>query len=88
MRIDAESEMTGPTGMLISPAAYVIRKMGGLTKTAKALGLAVSTVQGWQERGRIPQDHWDALIDAAKADDKIIDVRDFLRQHEIEESAA
>jgi hypothetical protein len=66
-----------------NPAEIVISKFGGLTKTAKALStdekaFAVSTVQGWQDRGRIPQGHWPALIVAAKRDSVELDVGDFL----------
>jgi hypothetical protein len=76
--------------MLLSPAAYVIRKLGGLTKTANKLGLAVSTVQGWQIRGRIPQSHWAPAIDAAKAEGDTLALADFLNDHSVEgeESAA
>lgn len=74
--------------MLISPAAYVIRKLGGLTKTANKLGLAVSTVQGWQIRGRIPQDHWSAAIEAAKAEGDTLELADFVNEHEGEDDAA
>jgi len=83
--------------MLLSPAAYVIRKLGGLTKTASKIktpdrpeGLPVSTVQGWQLRGRIPQDHWAQCIEAAAAEGETIDLADFLNDHivEDEESAA
>ncbi len=69
--------------MLISPAGYVIRKLGGLTKTANKLGLAVSTVQGWQIRGRIPQDHWEPAIAAAEADGDKIELADFLKDHSV-----
>jgi len=36
------------------PAEKIIAAFGGLTKTAQALGLPVTTVQGWKERGYIP----------------------------------
>ncbi len=64
-----------------SPAQYVIGKFGGLTGTSKAIAVPVTTVQGWAERGRIPQDHWKALIGAAKARDKLITFEDFLIDH-------
>ncbi|MGV0879470.1 hypothetical protein V6767_20255 [Martelella sp. FLE1502] len=56
-----------------TPASLIINKLGGLTKTARILSsdekpFAVSTVQGWKERGQIPQAHWPALIEAAKAE--------------------
>lgn len=48
----------------MTPAEHVIDKFGGLTSLARALDCAVSTVQGWKERGKIPQDHWHAIIAA------------------------
>lgn len=83
--------------MLLSPADYVIRKLGGLTKTASKIktvkrpdGLSVSTVQGWSIRKRIPQDHWALCIEAAAAEGETIELADFLNDHEVEgeESAA
>jgi len=77
--------------MLLSPASYVIRKLGGLTKTASKIktadkpdGLSVSTVQGWQIRGRIPQDHWAACIEAAAAEGDTLELADFLNDHAVE----
>lgn len=67
--------------MLISPADYVIGKFGGLTKTANALGLTVSVVQGWKIRNRVPQQHWLPLISAAKDIGEEIEVEDFLKEH-------
>lgn len=66
-----------------NPAEIIISKFGGLTKTAKALStdekpFPVSTVQGWQDRGRIPQGHWPALIAVAKRDAVDLGVSDFL----------
>lgn len=74
--------------MLISPADYVIGKFGGLTKTANALGLTVSVVQGWRERKRIPQQHWLPLIAAAKEIGEAIEVGDFLKKHKAARASA
>lgn len=77
--------------MVISPSVYVIRKLGGLTKTANKLGLAVTTVQGWQMRGRIPQTYWVSAIEAAAAEGDSLELADFLNEHTVddtEESAA
>lgn len=68
--------------ILISPAEYVIGQIGGLTRTANALGLRVSTVQGWKMRGQIPQKHWIPLIEAANAAGKNVSLPDFLTEHE------
>ena len=75
---------------LLSPAAYVIGKLGGLTKTANKLSLAVSTVQGWQIRKRIPQDHWASVMAVAEAEEIKLELADFLQDHlvEIQEDAA
>lgn len=51
---------------MTNPAECIIDKFGGLTKTAIALGFPISTVQGWKERARIPQDHWPKIIAAAE----------------------
>lgn len=48
-----------------SPADKVIATFGGLTATAKALGVGVTTVQGWKDRKRIPPAHWVAIQQAA-----------------------
>lgn len=66
---------------LISGAEYVIGKFGGLAATARAIGKAKTTVQGWSDRKRIPQDYWDDLIAAAKERDRLITHEDFLRSH-------
>ncbi|CAN7452297.1 hypothetical protein LJR235_002918 [Pararhizobium sp. LjRoot235] len=70
-----------------SPAEFIINELGGLTKTAKALSrperpFAISTVQGWKERGRIPQEHWDPLIEAGCAAGKHIEYEMFLKTPE------
>jgi DNA-binding transcriptional regulator YiaG len=70
--------------MLVSPASYVIRKLGGLTRTATELNLAVSTVQGWEKRGRVPQKYWYPMIDVAKDRGEEISLADFLQDHSVE----
>lgn len=73
---------------LLSPAAYVIDKLGGLTRAANKLGRPVTTVQGWQIRGRIPQDHWVQAIAVAKTEGIELKLSDFLNDHSVEEKAA
>lgn len=70
-----------PHSETISAADYVIGKFGGLAGTAKAIGKPVTTVQGWRDRGQIPQKHWKAIIAAAKARERLLTVDDFLLTH-------
>ena len=73
--------------MLLSAGEYVIKTLGGLTGTAKALEgvtgekVPVSTVQGWKERGTIPQTHWRTLIKAAEDAGNALTLNDFLTEH-------
>lgn len=66
-----------------TPAQIIIDDLGGLTKTAKLLSteekpFPISTVQGWKERGKIPQEYWLPIIEAAKTVDKQIELSSFL----------
>ncbi len=68
---------------MISPAEHIIGKLGGLTKTARMLSsegkpFAISTVQGWKERGKIPQEYWLPIIEAAKAEGIEVSLEMFL----------
>lgn len=71
---------------MLTPAEYVIGKFGGLTKTARAIGVPISTVQGWKERGKVPQEHWLPMIDAARDCGMTIEVTDFLNDHGVPSS--
>ena len=44
-----------PVDALLHPAQAVIQVFGGIRPMAHKLGIAVSTVQGWKERGTIPR---------------------------------
>ena len=46
-------------------AAFVIQKLGGIRPAAALLGVAASTVQGWKERGVIPQNREQSILDIA-----------------------
>lgn len=66
-----------------NPAKYVVGKFGGINATARALStedkpFAVSTVQGWVERAKIPQEHWGALLQIANERGVELTVADFL----------
>ena len=53
--------MSDPT----SVAEFVIKRWGGINQTARALGKAVSTVQGWKDSGTIHPRNWPDIQAAA-----------------------
>lgn len=63
----------GQGGAGQTPALDVISAFGGIRPMAKALGVAVSTVQGWKERGAIPANRHDAILSAAKTQNVTLD---------------
>ena len=71
----------------LTGAQYVIGRTGGLTRTAVDLSekvgerVPVTTVQGWRDRNRIPQEHWMHLIDLAAANGQPVGLGDFLVDH-------
>jgi len=71
----------------MTPGRYIIMEVfGGLAKTAHALTtpekrLPKTTVQRWRDSGRIPQEWWMPMIEAAKAEGKHIELADFLNEH-------
>jgi len=62
-----------------TPAERVIARFGGIRPMANKLDIAVSTVQGWKERGHIPESRRAEIRDVAKALDIALD-EDELRQ--------
>lgn len=56
----------------------MIDSFGGLTKMARAIDCPVSTVQGWKERGKIPQDRWLPIIEAGRPSDIELTFDDFV----------
>ncbi len=75
----------------ITGAQFVISRTGGLTKTAVDLTaklgerVPVTTVQGWRDRNRIPQEQWMNLIELAAANGQPITLADFLVDHVVPE---
>jgi len=57
----------GPVDPLLHPAQGVIQVFGGIRPMAHKLGIAVSTVQGWKERGTIPRSRHPEIQAAAAA---------------------
>ena len=51
----------------MTPGQKVIARFGGIRPMAGTLGVAVSTVQGWRERGAIPSRHHGRVLEAARA---------------------
>jgi len=72
----------------MTPARYVITQFGGVRATAKALGVAPSTVSTWNKRrtskdyrglnGRIPAKNWATIMRAAKKRNKRITYKNLL----------
>lgn len=56
MFVTSQHKETGKEYMHVTPAEYVIRTIGGVRKTARALGLNAGTVSQWrspkEKRGR------------------------------------
>ena len=78
----------------VTGAEFVIHRTGGLTRTANALTektgerVPVTTVQGWRDRNRIPQDVWMLLIDLAAANGQPVTLADFLVDHDLPDDEA
>jgi len=50
----------------MNTAARIIERFGGVPKLARILDRPTRTVQSWKEVGRIPAQHQQAVLDAAK----------------------
>ena len=65
------------------PTEIIIGRLGGLTKTARLLStddkpFPITTVQGWKDRKKIPQEYWLPLIEAGREVGVEIDLQEFL----------
>jgi len=58
----------------VSPAEYVIAKFGGVSATARALGINRSSVSLWRTRskGQIPSRQWVHILRASREQDLAI----------------
>ena len=70
------SAAPGPDAEGLSGAQRLIARFGGIRPMASKLGVAVSTVQGWRERGAIPARHHERVRGAAKSHGIEIDPAD------------
>ncbi len=62
---EAGREVEGGAGEPTLPAQPVIQRFGGIRPMAQKLGVPVSTVQGWKERGVIPANRREEVLAAA-----------------------
>jgi len=63
----------------LSQAERVINKFGGVNATARACGhKSASTVQGWKERGWIPQERHHEVLEAARRMGIPLSAEDFI----------
>jgi uroporphyrinogen-III synthase len=67
-----------PADPSANAALAVIQRFGGIRPMAHKLGMAVSTVQGWKNRGAIPESRHDEILAAARANNIDLD-RSLLR---------
>lgn len=51
---------------------------GGVRPMSRAIEKPPTTVQSWKDSGRIPQQHWIAIIDAAKIEGVTLEPGQFL----------
>lgn len=56
------------TGTIVSDEE-IIERFGGIRPMAAKLGVAVTTVQGWKNRGHIPENRREEILKAAEAHD-------------------
>jgi hypothetical protein len=68
---DNQAADTNPPDNLV--AAALIDRFGGIRPMASKLGVPVSTVQGWKQRGTIPVSRLDAIRFAASAHNIVLD---------------
>jgi hypothetical protein len=61
------------------PALPVIQRFGGIRPMAQKLGVPVSTVQGWKERGAIPANRREEVLAAAARHEIAMEPADFGR---------
>ena len=59
------TESETPNGKPTITDSEIIERFGGIRPMASKLGVAVTTVQGWKERGHIPEGRLSQIIEAA-----------------------
>ncbi|MCB1532933.1 MAG: uroporphyrinogen-III synthase [Alphaproteobacteria bacterium] len=74
---DAMSAANTSKGQSIDNASEVIERFGGIRPMAKKIDVAVTTVQGWKKRDRIPAGRRKMILNAAQ--EHSIDLSDLLK---------
>lgn len=65
--------------MSLEPATFIIGRLGGVSATARGIGVTRQTVWKWVHRsGTIPQRHHVALLNLARSKDVPLTAADFL----------
>ncbi len=49
-----------------SAAGIVVTAFDGVSATARLLGIDRAAVSQWKRKGKVPQDHWDIILKAAR----------------------
>lgn len=62
----------------MTQAEYIISKFGGIQPMARVIHRRASTVQGWMERGSIPERNWREILEMASAADIELKREDFV----------
>ena len=72
----------------MTQAEYIISKFGGIHPMARAISRRPSTVQGWMERGSIPERNWREILEMAAAANVELKEDDFVAHLRIANAAA
>lgn len=76
----------------MTQAEYIISKFGGIHPMARVINRRASTVQGWMERGSIPERNWREILEMASVANVELKREDFVAHlpaaHTVEAHAA
>ncbi|MEM7225308.1 MAG: mitofilin family membrane protein [Pseudomonadota bacterium] len=81
-------EGAGANGAQEAPALAIITAFGGIRPMASKLEVAVSTVQGWKERGAIPNNRHEQILAAAKKHGITLDAKQLAASDQSEATPA
>jgi hypothetical protein len=62
----------------MTPAQYIIHKLGGTRRAAALIGVPPSTVQSWKESGFVPARRQAHVLDVAAANGIALAASDFI----------